>query len=112
MLPSLYEGWGLPVVESIAHGKLCVASDTPAVVEAGLGAAIHLDPFDQSAWLATIKQLLDDTVALEAHEVRVAEVRATMAERLSWNRYVEEMLVLAENTRIGQPGGGDAPQYL
>ncbi len=104
MLTSFYEGWGLPVVESTAHGKVCVASDTPAVVEAGLGAAIHIDPFDQLKWFTTITQLLDDRGVLESHERRVREVRATLAERLDWDRYVEEMLALAEDVRTGRTG--------
>ena len=36
-LSSFYEGWGLPVSESLAHGNFCIASNTPPLEEAGQG---------------------------------------------------------------------------
>ncbi len=35
MFPSYYEGWGLPVSESLAHGKLCIASSASSIPEVG-----------------------------------------------------------------------------
>lgn len=109
ILPSLYEGWGLPVVESTAHGKVCVASTAPAVVEAGLGAAIHIDTFDQPAWLAMIEELLDDPASLAAHERRVEAVRGSLAERLSWDRYVLDILALADSIADTSSSSVQAP---
>ena len=47
--PSLVEGWGLPVVESLAFGTPCIASPVPAVVEASRGLVPTLDPLDLPA---------------------------------------------------------------
>lgn len=33
LYPSIYEGWGLPVAESVAHGKYCVASNASSIPE-------------------------------------------------------------------------------
>lgn len=47
---SLYEGWGLPVTESLALGKFCLASLNSSIPEAGKGFAEYLPPQDVSAW--------------------------------------------------------------
>lgn len=64
VFPSRLEGYGLPVGESLAFGKLCIASNTSAIPAAGQGRAIHLDPDDEAAWRAEIEPLLDDDDAL------------------------------------------------
>jgi len=54
LYPSLYEGWGLPVVEALQHGRPVIASDRGAIPEAGLGVATIIDPDDRSAWRSAI----------------------------------------------------------
>jgi glycosyltransferase involved in cell wall biosynthesis len=54
VFPSLYEGWGLPVVEALQHGRPVIASSRGATPEAGLGAATILDPEDPAAWRAAL----------------------------------------------------------
>jgi glycosyltransferase involved in cell wall biosynthesis len=55
LFPSFYEGWGLPVVEALQHGRPVIASNRGATPEAGLGAALLLDPEDPAAWGAAIR---------------------------------------------------------
>jgi glycosyltransferase involved in cell wall biosynthesis len=69
--PSLYEGFGLPIAESLAYGKHCIASSTSAMPEAGAGLARHLDPLDVQAWLAEIESLLDDPSRLKTIEAHI-----------------------------------------
>ncbi len=44
LFPSLYEGWGLPVSESLAHGKPVAASSRAAIPEAGGDYCTYFDP--------------------------------------------------------------------
>lgn len=70
--PSLYEGWGLPISESLAHGKVCIASDNSSMPEAGQGLALHLDPLDFAAWYREIESLIDDPDRRRALEAEIA----------------------------------------
>jgi glycosyltransferase involved in cell wall biosynthesis len=64
--PSLYEGWGLPVAESIAAGRPCLASSVSSIPEAGAGQAIVIDPLDLRAWYDAIAALVTDRATLAA----------------------------------------------
>jgi glycosyltransferase involved in cell wall biosynthesis len=48
--PSLYEGFGLPVAEALAYGKLVMAAKIDALVETGGSFAHYIDPLDIPAW--------------------------------------------------------------
>jgi glycosyltransferase involved in cell wall biosynthesis len=60
--PSLYEGFGLPLVEAMAAGTPVLASHTASMPEVVGGAGILLDPHDPSAWLDAIVRILNDEV--------------------------------------------------
>jgi glycosyltransferase involved in cell wall biosynthesis len=66
LYPSFAEGWGLPVSESLAYGKPCLASNTTSLPEAGAGFAVHLDPLDLEAWHDTILAWSTDQQAIDA----------------------------------------------
>lgn len=55
LFPSLYEGWGLPIVEALQHGRPVIASNRGGTPEAGFGLATLLDPEDRSAWCTTLR---------------------------------------------------------
>jgi glycosyltransferase involved in cell wall biosynthesis len=71
--PSLYEGWGLPVSESLAVGKPCICSNAPAVQEAAAGLATCIDPIDTLAWLAAITALHGNA---RERDLQTARIRA------------------------------------
>lgn len=66
LYPSLYEGWGLPIVEGLMHGKACLASQTSSMPEASQGLAVHLDPLDFASWHRTIVQWSESPESLAA----------------------------------------------
>ena len=75
VFPSLAEGYGLPVAESLAAGKVCVASSSTSLPEASQGCAIHLDPGDLEAWVAAVERLLVDPVELRRQMQRLSQFR-------------------------------------
>jgi glycosyltransferase involved in cell wall biosynthesis len=57
LYPSIVEGFGLPVLEAIAHGTRVIASNAGAIPEAACGCAMLLDPGDESGWRDAIFDL-------------------------------------------------------
>ena len=71
VFPSLFEGCGLPVIESLGLASPCVASDIAAVVEAGGGLARHFNPVDLSDACRVIGGTIDDPEGLAAWRARL-----------------------------------------
>ncbi len=59
VMPSLYEGFGLPVIEAMASGTPVVAADRAALPETAGGAALLFDPDDADAAAAALTGVLD-----------------------------------------------------
>ncbi len=60
VFPSLYEGFGLPVLEAMACGTPVVCSSASSLPEIVGDAAVTLDPRDAAAWAAAITELLEN----------------------------------------------------
>ena len=60
LFPSLYEGFGLPILEAMACGAPVVASTASSVPEVAGEAALYADPKDFSAWQAQISRVIAD----------------------------------------------------
>jgi len=71
-VPSFYEGWGLPVSESLAFATPCISSDAASLPEAGQGLTDLLDPYDTAAWRDRICALWDDPAARAARADAIA----------------------------------------
>jgi glycosyltransferase involved in cell wall biosynthesis len=69
--PSLYEGFGLPVVEAFMHGKPVIVSSAGSLPEAAAGLAPCIDPNDEEAWIAAIGLWINDPAALSAQTDRL-----------------------------------------
>jgi glycosyltransferase involved in cell wall biosynthesis len=61
VFPSLYEGFGLPVLEAMACGTPVVASCASSIPEVGGDAALYFDPMDVEAMVEAVRRLLCDT---------------------------------------------------
>ncbi len=72
LFPSLYEGWGLPVTESLALGKPCIAARNTSIPEAGGSLAHYFDPDCVSDAYAVIRATIEDREGLAAWQEEIA----------------------------------------
>jgi glycosyltransferase involved in cell wall biosynthesis len=72
VFPSLYEGWGLPVTESLTFRKPCVISNATSLPEAGGALARYFDPENIAEATRIIRETITDRAGLAAWEQRVA----------------------------------------
>jgi glycosyltransferase involved in cell wall biosynthesis len=71
VFPSLYEGWGLPVTESHAFGRPCIASKTTSLPEAGGSLARYIDPDNTADAYRVIRETIEDQDGLREWRDRV-----------------------------------------
>jgi len=83
--PSLEEGFGIPVLEAMAHGVPAIASRSSALLETAGDAAILIDPLDTDQLAAELNRLAADD-DLRADLIRRGYDRARM---FSWEAAVE-----------------------
>ena len=84
LVPSEAEGFGLPVIEALACGAPVIASDIPALREAGGPAAAYAPVGDVGAWADAVARVLADPAAAPPRAVRLA-----WAARFSWAAHAE-----------------------
>jgi glycosyltransferase involved in cell wall biosynthesis len=92
LYPSLYEGWGLPVAESLAFGKPCIAADATSLPEAGGTLARYFDPDNLHDAIRVIAGVIDDPAGLAAWTVEVARAFRPVP----WSDTAREMLAAIE----------------
>jgi glycosyltransferase involved in cell wall biosynthesis len=88
VFPSLYEGWGLPVTESLGFGKPVAASNRSSIPEAGGDFCVYFDPEHVEEATAVIGDLIE-------RPERVAELKRRIAKGfrpLRWEDTAAELL--------------------
>ena len=70
--PSLYEGWGLPVGEALALGKVVLASDQGSLPEVGGDLVCYLPPWNPQAWADAILGLVTSPADIKCMEQKIS----------------------------------------
>ncbi len=70
---SFVEGWGLPVGESLLHGKPCVASDSSSIPEVGGDFVDYVDPLNLRDGIAVFRKIITDVDYLEERRLNIVE---------------------------------------
>jgi alpha-1,3-rhamnosyl/mannosyltransferase len=86
--PSLYEGFGLPILEAMAAGAPVITSNTSAMPEVAGDAALLVDPMSVDAIAAAMQRLLEDRELAAALSARGKE----RARGFTWARTAQETL--------------------
>lgn len=95
VFPSLYEGFGLPVLEAFACGTPVIASDVSSIPEvAGKNNALFFDPYDPKDISTKIRTLLKTpSLQNDLRQKGLARVKA-----FSWQKMAKEILSLYNKT--------------
>jgi len=100
-LPSLYEGFGLPLLEAMAMGVPCLTSDRSALPEVAAGAAVLVDPTDGDAIAQGLIQVCLD----QELRSRLRERGRQRAAELTWERCAQATRD-AYRRALGRDNGG------
>lgn len=92
VLPSLYEGFGLPVLEAMSNGCPVVTSNVSSLPEAGGDAALYVDPTDIDDIASKINMLLTD----EKLRRELIEKGYKQVKKFSWEKTAKETLKVLE----------------
>ncbi len=94
VLPSLYEGFGLPVLEAMACGTPVLCSNVSSLPEVAGNAALLVDPLDVEGMAEAMNRVLQD----EELRARLVERGRQQVRRFSWERCARETLTVLENS--------------
>ena len=71
--PALYEGWGLPIAESLMYGKQCIASNTSSMVEIAPTLTRFVHPLDTKSWADNIYELTSNKAILKNENEKIVK---------------------------------------
>ncbi|MBI4396472.1 MAG: glycosyltransferase family 4 protein, partial [Elusimicrobia bacterium] len=88
LFPSLYEGFGIPVLESMAAGTPVITSTAPSLPEVGGGAALTVEPTDDNALAQAIARVLTDGKLRD----RLVQAGSERVRHYGWRKSAEKLL--------------------
>lgn len=102
-MPSLYEGFGLPLIEAMSLGVPVLTSNVSSLPEVAGEAGVLVDPFDVAAIAQGLSRLLTD----DALHARLSRLATRVASRFCWSKAARETWEVFEEAlavRRARPG--------
>ncbi len=86
--PSLFEGFGLPVLEALSLGAVVVTSNTTSLPEVAGDAACYVDPLREEDIVAAMVKLRRD----DEYRMKLKDLAESQSRKFSWERCAAEVL--------------------
>lgn len=87
--PSFYEGWGLPIAESLSYGKLCLCSNTSSMKEIAPSLTETFNPRNARALAELVEHYVSNPAERQSFETRIREVYAPQSWETTYRNLVE-----------------------
>jgi glycosyltransferase involved in cell wall biosynthesis len=108
LYPSLYEGWGLPVAEGLAHGKYCICSHAASLPEIAGDLIDYHDPLALMDCMHLVQRALFDAGFLRGRAERIRRE----FQPASWRDCAARVLALLLGRWSSLPEESEAPVHL
>jgi len=98
--PSNYEGWGLPVSESIAFGKVPVAANNSSIPEAGRELAVYFETGNLDDFVRVLEENVLDT---DTRSLLEARIQNSAVSPITWDHVAEVLIqeiLIAQTTPV------------
>jgi glycosyltransferase involved in cell wall biosynthesis len=89
IFPSVYEGWGLPVAESLNYGKVSISSDSSSMPEIAGNLIDYFSPYDAASCLSLMIKYQDKATRLKKEKQITQSYKTT-----SWDLTYQQVTKL------------------
>lgn len=96
-MPSLYEGFGLPIVEAMGFGKPCVHSNLSSMPEVAGNAGLAVDPLNVEEISDALERLSSD----RSLHTKLSKNAAQQSLCFSWSKAADQTIALVESLKGG-----------
>ena len=86
VFPSLYEGFGIPILEAFSSGCPVIASNTGSLPEIGSNAAMYFDPYS----IDNMRSVIENVLTSPTLQKEMVQKGQEQARQFSWDRCVNE----------------------
>ncbi len=100
VFPSLYEGFGLPLLEAMGCGTAVITSNSSSLPEVAGDAAHQLPPQDQVAWSEAMDTLLSDS----SQRSQMVQAGFEQVRRFSWQESAHQLLKIYQQVKLFHNG--------